>query len=99
MPQIRLLHDVFRLHRAAQHAVGHGEQQRTVFFKWISLHSVTSNARRHLNLEVRRIVLRFCDMAGKLGIHRSSWGAFVAWHVLRVIVIHGNDVTLDGGLR
>src|SRR5262245_21053471 len=39
--QIRLLHDVFRLHRAAQHAVGYGEQQRTVFFKWLNLHSLT----------------------------------------------------------
>src|SRR5204862_3490246 len=38
--QIRLLHDVFRLHRAAQHAVSHGEQQRAVFVKWISLHNI-----------------------------------------------------------
>jgi hypothetical protein len=38
--QIRLLHDIFRLHRAAQHAVSQGEQQRPVVFKWISLHSV-----------------------------------------------------------
>jgi hypothetical protein len=37
-----------------------------------------SNARRHLNLEVRRDCTALCDMAGKLGINRGGGRAYPA---------------------
>src|SRR6266540_3989703 len=66
--QIRLLHDVFRLHRAAHHAVGYGEQQRTVFFKWLSLHSIAFRTLGVISIwRQDKIVVRFVTW-------QENWG-------------------------
>src|SRR5688572_9380490 len=64
-----------------------GKQQRTIANGILlmdqSARRLLSTARSHLNLEVRRDRVAFCDMAGKVEINLGGWGALAPCHLFR----------------